>query len=185
MDPVAPGVLLLATPAMLDPNFAESVVLVLDADHNGAMGVVLNRPSSVPVAVVLEGWDGVLAEPDVLFRGGPVQPDGALGVGWLRDVDDVPPGCRGVTAELSIIDLDTPPALVDQRVRGMRIFAGYAGWGAGQLQGEIAQGDWYVAPSEGADAFRADGETLWRDILRRQPGQLAWRATRPADPDLN
>lgn len=185
MVPVAPGVLLLATPAMVDPNFADSVVLILDANDGGAMGVILNRPSSVPVGAVLEGWDDALSEPNVLFLGGPVQPESALGVGWVSHPDDLPPGCRGLTPELAIIDLDTPPPLVHGRVRGLRIFAGYAGWAAGQLQSEVEGGDWYVVPSEAADAFRDDGRELRSDVLRRQPGRLAWHLTRPADPDLN
>jgi putative transcriptional regulator len=69
--------LLLASPELLDPNFAESVVLLLDADEDGAMGVVINRPSPVPVISVLAEWGDIVAEPEVLFRGGPVSPEGA------------------------------------------------------------------------------------------------------------
>ena len=182
---VRAGQLLVATPMLLDPNFAETVVLLLDADENGALGVVLNRPSTVPVAEVLEPWAEVVAEPVVLFRGGPVSTEGALAVGLLRSVDDAPVGFREVTDDLGVIDLDTPVELVDGSLQGLRIYAGYAGWGAGQLEGEIEEGSWYVVPSMPPDCFRDDTHALWRDVLRRQPGELAWHSTRPLDPDLN
>ncbi len=177
--------LLIATPQLLDPNFARTVVLLLDVDDNGALGVVLNRPTPVAVREVLAGWDGVVAEPEVLFQGGPVSTEGALAVGWLRDASDAPVGFREVDGVLGVVDLDTPVELVDGSLSGMRIFAGYAGWGAEQLDGEIDEGSWYVVPADPPDVFREDATDLWREVLRRQPGQLAWLSTRPADPDLN
>jgi putative transcriptional regulator len=180
-----PGMLLVATPQLLDPNFADTVVLLLDVDENGALGVVLNRPSPVSVSEVLAGWSDVVAEPDVLFQGGPVSTEGALAVGWLRDTDDVPVGFREVSGSLGVVDLDTPVELIDGSLSGMRIFAGYAGWGAEQLAGEIEEGSWYVVPGTPPDVFREDPAGLWREVLRRQPGDLAWHSTRPVDPDLN
>ena len=179
------GMLLVATPALLDPNFADTVVLLLDVDENGALGVVLNRPSGVRVSEVLAEWGDVVAEPEVLFHGGPVSTEGALAVARLRDADDVPVGFREVVGRLGIIDLDTPVELVDGSLDGLRIFAGYAGWGASQLDDEIEEGSWYVVPAQAPDVFRVDPADLWRDVLRRQPGQLAWHSTRPVDPDLN
>ena len=177
--------LLVATPALLDPNFADTVVLLLDVDEDGALGVVLNRPTAVPVAEVLADWRDVVAEPEVLFHGGPVSTEGALAVGLLRRPDDAPVGFREVFGQLGIVDLDTPVELVDGTLEGMRIFAGYAGWGAEQLVGEIEEGSWYVVPAPPPDAFRSDTDDLWRDVLRRQPGELAWHSTRPVDPELN
>jgi putative transcriptional regulator len=165
MAEIRAGMLLLASPELLDPNFADSVVLLLDADDGGAMGVVINRPSPVPVIAVLAGWGDIVAEPEVLFRGGPVSPEGALAVALLRDGGLAPPGLRPVTDRL--------------------IFAGYAGWGAGQLEAEIDGGDWYVVPSLPPDAFQADPTDLWREVMRRQPGELAWHMNRPVDPELN
>ncbi len=185
MTEVRAGMLLVATPQLLDPNFADTVVLLLDVDENGALGVVLNRPTGVPVAEVLGDWSDVVAEPEVLFRGGPVSTEGALAVAQLRREDDVPVGFREVVDGLGVVDLDTPVELVDGTFTGMRIFAGYAGWGADQLQGEIEEGSWYVVPGEPLDVFRMDPTDLWRDVLRRQPGELAWHSTRPVDPDLN
>ena len=185
MTEVQAGMLLVATPALLDPNFADTVVLLLDVDENGALGVVLNRPTAVAVADVLADWRDVVAEPEVLFRGGPVSTEGALAVGRLRRSDDVPVGFREVAGPIGVVDLDTPVELVDGTLQGLRIFAGYAGWGAQQLVAEIEEGSWYVVPGHPQDAFRCDPDELWRDVLRRQPGELAWHSTRPVDPDLN
>jgi putative transcriptional regulator len=182
---VRAGMLLVATATLLDPNFTDTVVLMLDVDENGALGVVLNRPSGVPVADVLDAWSGVASEPGVLFRGGPVSTEGALGVGLLRSGEDVPVGFRAVDGLLGLVDLDTPVELVTGSLAGMRVFAGYAGWGAEQLQGEIAEGHWYVVPGEAVDVFRTDPAPLRREVMRRQPGELAWHSTRPADPELN
>ena len=179
------GMLLVATPALLDPNFADTVVLLLDVDDEGALGVVLNRPSGVPVGEVLEGWGDLVAEPEVFFQGGPVSTQGALAVATLRTEDDVPVGFRSVEGRLGLVDLDTPLELLEGSLEGLRIFAGYAGWGAEQLAGEIEEGSWYVVPGQATDVFRLDPTDLWRDVLRRQPGQLAWHSTRPFDPDLN
>lgn len=179
------GMLLVATPALIDPNFVDSVVLLLDVDDEGALGVVLNRPSGIAVADVLQDWGDVVAEPEVLFRGGPVSTEGALAVATLRAESDVPVGFRAVDGRLGLVDLDTPVELLEGSLEGVRIFAGYAGWGAEQLIGEIAGGSWYVVPAQLPDVFRVDPSDLWRDVLRRQPGELAWHSTRPFDPDLN
>jgi putative transcriptional regulator len=185
MSEARAGMLLVASPALLDPNFADSVVLLLDVDEGGALGVVLNRPSGVRVRDVLEGWGEVVSEPDVLFQGGPVSVQGALAVGAVRTERDVPVGFREVEGGLGLVDLDTPLELVEGSLAHLRIFAGYAGWGADQLAGEIEEGSWYVVPAQASDVFRADTSGLWRDVLRRQPGELAWHSTRPFDPDLN
>ena len=185
---IAPGSLLLATPELLDPNFSAAVVLLLDVNDEGALGVVVNRPTVVPVADVLGDWAEIVAEPEVLFQGGPVETDGALAVALLdpemaASLDGT--GFRQVIGGLGLLDLETPVAQIAEAVQGLRIFAGYAGWGEGQLQDEIAQGHWYVAPAAATDVFLEDVRDLWRDVLRRQPGELAEHSTRPMDPDLN
>ncbi len=185
MSEVRAGMLLLATPALLDPNFAEAVVLLLDVEDDGVLGVVLNRPTGLAVAEVLHPWADVVAEPEVLFQGGPVETDGALAVVLRRGDDEGVLGFRAVVDRLALLDLDTPVELAGPEVDGLRIFAGYAGWGSGQLQAEIDEGSWYVVPGTATDVFRADTTTLWRDVLRRQPGDLAMHSTRPVDPELN
>src|SRR5215218_256648 len=111
--------LLVATRALVDPNFADAVVLVLDVDEDGALGVVINRPSGVPVAQVLDSWAEVVDEPETLFVGGPVSPEGALAVGLLRNGTDPPVGFREVAGRLGLVDLDTPVELMDGSLAGM------------------------------------------------------------------
>ncbi|KQQ43127.1 MULTISPECIES: YqgE/AlgH family protein [unclassified Nocardioides] len=184
MSEVGAGMLLVAGPGLLDPHFADTVVLLLDADAEGAVGVVLNRPTPVSVEQVLEGWDRLVVEPDVLFQGGPVSADGAIALALLGP-GEPPAGFRPVVDRLGLVDLGTPVEQVADALLGVRVFAGYAGWGAGQLEGEIAGGDWLVVPGTADDVFRDDVTDLRRDVVRRQPGELAWHATRPADPELN
>lgn len=188
MEP-APGNLLIASPTLSDPHFARTIVLLLDAGHDGALGVVLNRPSEVSVGEVLDGWGEVVSGPGVLFKGGPVETDSALGIADVSvvgiDGDDEPVGWRRVFANVGLVDLDAPVELLAPAFSGLRIFAGYAGWSAGQLEDEIAEGAWYVVPAETHDAFQSDPDRLWVEVLRRQGGQLAMLATMPVEPNLN
>lgn len=183
-----PGSLLVATASLADPNFERSVVLLLDHDESGSLGVVLNRPSPVPVGEVLSDWQALAASPGVLFHGGPVATDSALAVAALaprQGPDDDPVGFRRLFGTTGVVDLDTPTELLDAAVARVRVFAGYAGWGDGQLEAEVEEGSWYVVEAEGDDVFGPSPERLWGVVLRRQPGELAWVSTRPADPTLN
>lgn len=182
---LAPGRLLLATPDLLDPSFVDTVVLLLDVNDDGALGVVLNRPSALPVSEVLGEWGDVVDEPEVLFQGGPVATDGALAVALAAPGGEDAAGFRPVWGRLGLLDLDTPRELVAGSVDRLRIFAGYAGWGSGQLEGEVAEGSWYVVPGRVDDVFVGETRDLRRRVLRRQPGDLALHATRPVDPELN
>ncbi|AIY16733.1 YqgE/AlgH family protein [Pimelobacter simplex] len=182
---LAPGQLLLAAPELLDPNFADTVVLLLDVNDDGALGVVLNRPTALPVAEVLGEWGDVVEEPELLFQGGPVSTDGALAVALAAPGGEQAAGFQPLWDRIGLLDLDTPRELVEGTVDRLRIFAGYAGWGAGQLQAEIAEGSWYVVPGHVEDVFLGDTRDLRRQVLRRQPGDLALHATRPSDPELN
>jgi putative transcriptional regulator len=183
MEP-ATGSLLIAAPTMGDPNFARSIVLLLDAGESGALGVVLNRPTELEVADVLEPWADLVAGPQVLFQGGPVETDAALGVATVAEDDD-PIGWRRVFGSTGLVDLDAPVEIMASAVSSLRIFAGYAGWGAGQLEAEIEEGAWYVVPAEPEDPFLHEPERLWATVLRRQGGQLAMLATMPPEPGLN
>lgn len=186
--PLEAGSLLVATPRLVDPNFERTVVLVLDHDESGSVGVVLNRPSPVPVGEVLGAWQDLAAAPGVLFRGGPVSTDSALAVAALgpgQTPEADPVGFRRLFGETGVVDLDTPTELLVDVVERVRVFAGYAGWGDGQLLDEIEEGSWYVVPAARDDVFAGAPEHLWSEVLRRQPGELAWVSTRPADPTLN
>jgi putative transcriptional regulator len=178
------GRLLVATPALTDPNFDRCVLLVLDHDEEGAHGVVLNRPTPVDVHDVLAGWEKAVTGPAVVFQGGPVAMDSALAIASVPGGGE-PIGWRQVFGRLGLVDLDAPPEVVGAEFGSMRIFAGYAGWGPGQLEAELGEGAWYVVESEPGDAFSAEPERLWRAVLRRQRGELAMVATYPEDPSLN
>lgn len=188
LDPLA-GRLLVASPTLVDPNFARTIVLLLDVDEDGVLGVVLNRPSEVAVGEVLEPWADAVGDPRVLFRGGPVGTDSALAVATLveetQEADDQPVGWRPLFRDTGLVDLDVPSEVIVPALRGMRIYAGYAGWSQGQLESEIEDGAWYVVAGERQDVFHTDPGDLWQQVLRRQPGPLAWLATYPDDPSQN
>ncbi|AEN10316.1 MULTISPECIES: YqgE/AlgH family protein [unclassified Streptomyces] len=178
------GRLLVAAPALSDPNFDRAVVLLLDHDEEGSLGVVLNRPTPVGVGDILASWAGLAGEPDVVFQGGPVSLDSALGVAVIPG-DDGPLGWRRVHGAIGLVDLEAPPELLAPALGALRIFAGYAGWAPGQLEAELADGAWYVVESEPGDVSAPHPEKLWRAVLRRQRSELAMIATYPDDPSLN
>jgi len=178
------GRLLVATSQLTDPNFAKTVILLLSHDDDGALGVVLDQPTEVRVADVLPAWGEVLTEPDVLFHGGPVGADSALGLVSLH-VDEEPPGVRRVTEELGLVDLDAPVEVVEPGVSQMRVFAGYAGWGKGQLEEEIDEGAWFLLDMCDGDVFGRGDQDLWRVVLRRQNSDLSLLSTMPEDPTAN
>ena len=181
--PPAPGRLLVATPGVGDPHFSRTVVLLLGADGDGCLGVVLNRPSRTPVEAVLPQWAAHVSAPEVLFGGGPVAPASAIGVGWCPG--EPPAGFLPFAGRFGTLDLDADPAVLTVGVAATRIFAGYAGWSAGQLEQEIAAGGWYVVPAARDDVFAPAPATLYPRVLRRQGGRTAFAATAPPDPSLN
>lgn len=168
----ARGHLLVATPQLMDPNFARSVVLVLEHSEDGALGVVLNRPSSESVNGVLPDWAPVIAPPRVVFAGGPVETGAVLGVATAAEGDG-----------FEVVDLTEPPDAL--RPGSLRLFAGYAGWGPGQLDAELAEGSWFVLDAELGDLVDDDPDDLWARVLRRQGGLVSLLATYPPAPWLN
>jgi putative transcriptional regulator len=179
------GRLLIASPTLEDENFRRTVILVLDHGEDGALGLVVNRPMEVDVSSVLPAWQPYTTAPGRLFQGGPVQLDSALGLVALPGNAGEPVGIRLLIGSIGLVDLDAPPEVIASGLAGLRIFAGYAGWAAGQLEGEIEQGAWYVVDSEPRDAFTDDPSRLWREVLRRQRGRLAMVSTYPDDPTQN
>ena len=165
------GRLLVATPALGDSNFERSVVLVLDHDEDGALGVVINRPTPLDVSEVLPVWQPLATEPGVLFQGGPVALDSALGLALVPgEGEEEPLGWRRVVGRVGLVDLDAPPEVLAAEVSRLRIFAGYAGWGAGQLEDELAEGAWYVVDARfGSLGRRRPG----RPVHQRAGGPLA------------
>ena len=166
----------MATHDLEDPNFAGAVVMLLDHDEGGTVGVVLNRPSDVPVSDPLPDCHHPLAAPELLFVGGPVGRDTVIAVGTGAVVGA---GWQAVDEGVGIVDLDQPaPAAL----AGVRIFAGYAGWGPGQVEAEIDEGAWWVVDAAPDDLVTAEPGTLWRRVLARQGGVFF---TVPEDPTLN
>ena len=185
------GRLLVATPLLGDPNFRRTVVLVVEHEpEQGTLGVVLNRPTEIPVGRVLEPWTELATDPSVVFTGGPVSPNSALALAHVPGTDEPVgwhplEGGRPEVARLGLVDLDAPPGLLAAAIVSLRVYAGYAGWNSGQLQAEIEEGAWYVLPAEASDAFCTEPGRLWPAVLRRQGGELAYVATYPDDPGLN
>ncbi|MDX6298395.1 MAG: putative transcriptional regulator [Nocardioidaceae bacterium] len=178
------GQLLVATPRLVDPNFARTVILVLNHDEDGALGVVINRPSDLAVADVLPVWSDAVALPPMVFGGGPVGRDSALAVAIALG-GGPPSGFQRVAAGYGLVDLDAQPGDITPGVVGLRIFSGYAGWAAGQLEDEIGEGSWYVVSAAPGDLLSSEPQTLWRQVLRRQPGELAYLASFPDEPSMN
>lgn len=178
------GQLLVATPRLVDPNFARTVIFVLDHDDDGALGVVINRPSELPLRAVLPSWADAVTEPSLLFVGGPVATDSALAVGVSKG-HGPGTGFRRLTDGYGLIDLDAEASEVTAGLAGLRVFSGYAGWSPDQLEAEITEGSWYVVGTHDDDLFDPEPGQLWRRILRRQPGELAYVATFPDDPTMN
>ena len=182
----AAGRLLVAMPLIEEPTFRRTVVLLLDHDEEGSLGVVLNRPSEIDVDDVLPLWRGLVTGEPVLHDGGPVGRDSALGLASVPGREEhEPDGFRRVTGSFGLVDLDVDPDSLVGAIAGLRLFVGYAGWSPGQLEGELEEGAWVVVEAEAGDAFTADAEGLWRAVLRRQRGELAFLATYPGDPTLN
>jgi putative transcriptional regulator len=161
------------------------VVLVLDHTDDGALGVVLNRPTTAELTEPLPAWAPLAADPPVVFVGGPVQPEAAIGLGRQVGSVEQPNGFAALFGDLGTVDLERLPVDVAPPVDRVRVFAGYAGWGPGQLEGEVAVNGWFVVDAEAADPWSDEPVAMWRDVLRRQRGQLRVFADFPFDPAAN
>ncbi len=178
------GRLLVATPSLLaDPNFDRTVVLVLEHGDDGALGVVLNRPSETAVAEPLPRWGDVACEPGVVFIGGPVAPSAVIALARGEARNDTE-GWVPVGDDVVSVDLERMPEDLG-RIDALRVFAGCAGWTPGQLEGELEANGWFVCDALPGDPFTPEPEALWRTVLGRQPGRLAWYANYPPHPSFN
>jgi len=174
--------LLVATPELVESNFHRSVVLVLEHNDDGALGVVLNRPRLVGGAEVVPQWADRLAFPSRLHGGGPVSEDSVIGLalGPAGGIDGLSP----LLGQLGVVDLHRSPEELPD-VEPVRLFAGYSGWSAGQLDAELLAGGWIVVDALPEDALTPSPEELWQAVLGRQPGLLGHLAGYPDDPRLN
>ncbi len=175
------GQLLVASPGLLDPNFRRAVVLITEHNDEGAAGLVLNRPSPAPVAEIVPQLEPLVENGEQVWVGGPVQPNGVLVLGEFLDPEDAAVPLFG---SLGFPALDEPEEVAARTIR-RRVFAGYAGWGAGQLEDELGRDDWILEPSSPDDAFTEAPEELWADVLRRKGGIYELVARIPEDPSVN
>lgn len=174
------GQLLIAAPSLVDPNFVRTVVLIAEHGADGALGVVLNRPSDSSIGEVVPDLSHLIDPDDMVFAGGPVQPGGVM---VLAEFDDPADAALPVDDDLGFIAVDADTSSVS--AARARAFAGHAGWGAGQLEEELEEEAWFLAPFERSDAFAEDPEELWSRALLRKGGAYALVARMPLDPSLN
>ena len=171
----------MAGPSLLDPNFHRTVVLVCEHDEDGAMGLVLNRPSPIPADQAIPELLEALGDDEHLWVGGPVQTTSVVVLADFADAERA----MLVSGEIGLVVPDTDLEAVPERVRRARAFLGYAGWGPRQLDSELERDDWIVADFAAEDAFTAEPDRLWASVLGRKGGAYALLSTMPPDPSLN
>jgi putative transcriptional regulator len=176
------GQILIASPSMLDPNFHRTVILVAEHNDEGAMGVVLNRPTEATVTDAVPALEELVDGDEPVFAGGPVSQTGVLVIAEFDDPDDA---AIPVLDDVGVMALEGDLLTAASAVRRTRAFAGHAGWGPGQLEDELEEDAWIVATAERDDVFGEQPEALWSVVLRRQGGQFALLARMPPDPSLN
>jgi putative transcriptional regulator len=174
------GQLLVASPSLHDPNFRRTVVLVTEHGEQGAAGLVLNRPSDAAVQDVVPQLEWLAAPEERVFIGGPVEQNAVLVLAEFDDPQDSPVTVFG---DLGFVALDEEDEAAP--VRRRRIFAGYAGWGEGQLEEELERDDWILEPALPDDVFADDADGLWGGVLRRKGGVFELVARMPEDPSVN
>jgi putative transcriptional regulator len=176
------GQLLVAGPALLDPNFWRTVVLIVEHNDEGALGLVLNRPSETSVGEAVPQLGDLLDPTQQLFIGGPVQPSSVIVLAEFED-----PADAALIAFDDVGVLGTGPSAeqLTAGIRAGRAFLGHAGWGPGQLDGELERGDWILEPAMLDDAFSVEARRLWSEVLTRKGGSYALVARMPADPSMN
>jgi putative transcriptional regulator len=175
------GQLLVASPGLNDPNFRRTVVLVTEHGDEGAAGLVLNRPSPASVAELVPQLEELVEDGEQVWLGGPVQPNAVLVLGEFENPEDAAVPLFG---SLGFPSLDDPADVVTATTR-CRVFAGYAGWGAGQLEHELERDDWILEAASNDDAFTEAPDELWADVLRRKGGIYELVARMPEDPSVN
>jgi putative transcriptional regulator len=182
MDESLAGQLLLASPTLRDPNFSRTVVLVGVHSDEGAMGVVLNRPSAVTVGEAVPQLEEAVDESEPVYVGGPVQPSSIV---FLAEFLDPSPAGLLVLGRIGFPAPDADIGELAEATGRRRVFAGYAGWGEGQLDAEVDQGDWIAHTALPEDVFTDAPDDLWGAALARKGGSYALLARMPADPTVN
>lgn len=163
----ANAIFLVAKEVMRDPRFRETVLLVTQPREGGPWGVIVNRPLEIRLAEIFADNELMQKRKDVLFFGGPVMPDGLV---FLVRSTNPPPRSVPVLKDVYFTgDVDW----IDEQLRrpdptrDLRVYAGYAGWGEGQLQNELERGDWLVLPADAATVFDKEPKLIWPELIRR------------------
>jgi putative transcriptional regulator len=175
------GSLLIAAPGLVDPNFWRTVVLVGEHSDEGALGVVLNRSSDTPVAEAVPDLAALVDDLGDVHVGGPVQTSAIV---VLADFEDPPEESALVVDSVGFLPAEIDPDVLGP-LRRARVYVGYAGWGPGQLDGELEEGSWIVEPALPEDVFTDEPSTLWSAVLRRKGGPFRMLAAMPPNPSLN
>ena len=175
------GQLLVASPALVDPNFARAVVFITEHSDEGAMGIVLDRPSETAVEAMVPQL-AEIAGGEPIYVGGPVQPEAIV---LLAEFSDLEAAAWIVVADVGLASADVDLDELAAAVRRGRVYAGYSGWGPGQLEAEMEIDSWIVEAPLPKELFPDDPATLWSDVLARKGGQYALIARMPADPSQN
>lgn len=178
---VGAGSFLIASPTLRDPNFARTVVLLCEHGESGSMGIVINRPSDLTLGDVIEGLEDAPAAP--LFVGGPVQPNAVLVLHRGAQV----PESRALAADIAIggEESELLALLRTPLAATLRVYTGYAGWGAGQLEGELAEGSWLTCAARASLVFDCDPNEVWRAAVRALGPEFAYLIALPLDPRVN
>jgi putative transcriptional regulator len=176
------GQLLVASPALADPNFRRTVVLLAEQDEGGTMGVVLNRPAEMEVAEAAPALADLVEPGALVHSGGPVQPTAVM---ILAEFEDPSRAAMPVFGQVGFVSGDADFDELAPEVGRVRVFAGLAGWSPGQLEAEIEREDWILEPAQADDVFTAHPDALWSTVLERKGGSFALVARMPPDPSLN
>lgn len=174
------GQLLVSSPSLIDPNFRKTVVLIAHHDEDGAMGLVLSRPSDVSAAEAVPSLAELPGSDNVVYVGGPVQPEAFM---VLAEFDDLEAAAAPIFGTVGFMPAEAEPG--DLAIKRFRLFSGYAGWGAGQLEAELEEPSWIIVRAEADDAFATDPDELWRTVIHRKGGPFEIMADMPFDPGLN
>ncbi|MCU1392724.1 MAG: hypothetical protein JWM34_1152 [Ilumatobacteraceae bacterium] len=180
------GSLLVAVPLLDEPTFHRTVIYMLQHSDDGALGLVINRPTDEDDLPGLGPWLMEMSQPQVVFEGGPVQANTLIGIAAVDAAGDEPvEGFVELDRGLGTVDLGQMPTDITDGLQDFRLFRGYAGWGPGQLDGELDEGSWLVVRADPADIFCPHPQGLWRNVLRRSGGRTALLADAPDDLSWN
>jgi putative transcriptional regulator len=178
------GRILVATPPLVDPNFDRTVVYMIEHNDQGALGVVINRPTDEGSLPGLEAWIDLAGDPNVVFSGGPVELNALIGLAY-SSLPDRHDGWAVWRNGIGTVDLSREPYEIVPAVERIRLFRGYSGWAPWQLDAELEAGAWIVLDADHLDPFSSEPDELWREVLRRQGGRLSWLANAPDDLSAN